>query len=136
MFDDPREELARLQRELVAAQQAEEEDNDEDTEDLVDVPDEDADRVLAEVKQMLAEDEWEEQSREPLDRRYIPYDEPEPTASRSVPVETRADRKQSTASEREAAKAAKPRYGCLLTVLALETLGLIVMAAWWYLWLK
>lgn len=133
MFDDPRKELARLQRELLQAQQ---EEPDEDDEDMVDVPDEDADRVLAEVKQLLAEDDWSDAPREPLDRRYIPYDEPTPTAERSVPPVSRRPAPAAHRSEPTGDAPAQPRYGCLLTVLMLETLGLIVMAAWWYLWLR
>ena len=56
MFDDPKKELERLQNELLAAQE-EPEAEDEDM---------DADQALADVRKMLAREDWEEDEREPL----------------------------------------------------------------------
>lgn len=61
MFDNPEQELRRLQDRLLAE------------EGEWKRPEDDPDAALAEVKQILAEDDWEETSREPLYRRYIPY---------------------------------------------------------------
>ena len=116
MFDDPSRELARLQKELLAAQEPPEE-----TEDDID-----PDQALEDIRRMLVQEDWEEDQREPLYRSY--WDDRE------------TDIPQAPQVRRQPAPPAPPkrrnRYGLLLAVLALETTALAIMAFWWYLWLK
>ena len=107
MFDDPKKELERLQNELLAAQE-EPEAEDEDM---------DADQALADVRKMLAREDWEEET--PPERARIPD----------------APRKKHKPEPQEPPRR-RSGYGLLLAVLLLETVALGVMALWWFLWLR
>lgn len=125
MFDDPKKELERLQNELLADrkdQEAEEYGGD----------DMDTDQALEDIRRMLARDDWEEEEREPLYRSYTDWEEEAPPAGSYIPDEPRRKRERNAPEPPRQ----RPRYGCLLTVLLLETIGLAVMALGWYLWLK
>ena len=111
MFDDPKKELERIQKELLAAQETPEE--------------EDEDMELAQIREMLAREDWEEDQREPLYRSYTDWEDDSVLRRSQVP---------DPAEEKPEPR--RPRYGLLLAVLFLETLALAVMAFWWYLWLK
>ena len=118
MFDDPKKELERLQKELLAAQ---EEPEDEDI---------DTDQALEDVRRMLAREEWEEDRREPLYRSYTDWEEEAPPR-RSAIYDYEEDQAPEPPRPRR-----RSRYGFLLAVLVLETVALAVMALWWFLWLK
>lgn len=120
MFDDPKKELERLQNELLAARQEPE-----------DMEEEDPDQALEDVRRLLARDDWERSDREPLYRSYTDWEEePEEDYIPDVP------RKKRESGESQEPPRKRTRYGLLLAVLLLETVGLAVMALWWYLWLR
>ena len=120
MFDDPQKELERLQNELLAAQE-EPEAEDEDM---------DADQALADVRKMLAREDWEEDEREPLYRSYTDWEEETPPERPRVP-----DTKKHKPEPQEPPRR-RSGHGLLLAVLLLETVALAVMALWWFLWLR
>ena len=122
MFDDPKKELERLQNELLAAQE-EPEAEDEDM---------DADQALADVRKMLAREDWEEDEREPLYRSYTDWEEETPPERARNPD---APRKKHKPEPQEPPRR-RSGYGLLLAVLLLETVALAVMALWWFLWLR
>ncbi len=112
MFDDPRKELERLERELLAAEE----------EPPLEETYEDPEEALEEMKAFLAEEDWEESRREPLYRRYSTEPE-EDTPSRpekSSPVPAERKRK---------------RNGGLILILLIETVALLGVIAWWLRWL-
>ena len=143
MFDDPKKELERLQKELLAAQE-EPEDEDIDTDQAL----EDVRRMLARahpnrlilhngeintirgnVDRMLAREEWEEDRREPLYRSYTDWEEEAPPRRTAI-YDYEEDEDPEPPRPRR-----RSRYGFLLAVLVLETVALAVMALWWFLWL-
>lgn len=122
MFDDPKKELERLQNELLAAQE-EPEAEDEDI---------DADQALADIRRMLAREDWEEDEREPLYRSYTDWEEETPPERPRISDPPRKKQKP----EPQKPPRRRSGYGLLLAVLLLETVALAVMALWWYLWLR
>lgn len=128
MFDNPRRELERLQNELLAAQEEPEAEYDGDM---------DADEALADIRRMLAREDWEEDQREPLYRSYVDEEESGPEGP-WIPDPPRKKRRQvpQQSEEPQDPPRRKPRYGFLLGVLLLETVALAVMALWWWLWLR
>ena len=118
MFDDPKKELERLQKELLAAQE-----EPEPEEDI------DADQALEDVRRMLAREDWEEDRREPLYRSYTDWEEEAPPRRTAI-YDYEEDQDPEPPRPRR-----RSRYGFLLAVLVLETVALAVMALWWFLWL-
>ncbi len=112
MFDNPRKELERLERELLAAEE----------EPPLEETYEDPEDALEEMKAFLAEEDWVESRREPLYRRYSP--EPEEEAP------PRRERNRPAPAERK-----RKRNGGLLVLLLLETVALLGVIAWWLRWL-
>lgn len=114
MFDNPRKELERLERELLAAEE----------EPPLEETYEDPEDALEEMKAFLAEEDWEESRREPLYRRYSPEPEedafPCPEKPSPVPAERKRKRK---------------RNGGLIVILLIETVALLGVIAWWLRWL-
>ena len=110
MFDNPRKELDRLQRELLAAEEPPAE------------PEEDSDpeEAFYEMKELLAREEWDEEEREPLFQRYARGEEPE---------ELHVDEEPPRKPEKK-----KGGIGGLVIAIMLETLALLALLAWWLLW--
>lgn len=106
MFDDPNRNLHRLQEQLLGTPDR----NDSD----------DPDAALAEVKQILVKDDWEEKQREPLYRRYIPY---------AGDLEQTEEPEELPQSE-EKGKKAIGLWAILLVELALLA-GVVI---WWLIW--
>ena len=109
MFDDPKKELDRLQRELLAVEAPPE----------VEEDDSDPEEVFYEMKEFLDRGDWDGSDREPLFRSYAreePLDE-EPEEAEVPPPEPK-----------------KGGIGGLVIAVALETLALLAILAWWVLW--
>ena len=139
MFDDPKKELQRLQRELLA----EEEDWTEEEYDY----DPDLDDDLADIKALLRDNHgeaYEESHREPLYRNYAnnygsqvrnfanqygdEFDEETPEMDDDAALymdDYRASRK----------KPKEKGIRGLVILACLETLGILAIAGWWVLWL-
>lgn len=121
MFDDPKKALQRLQDELLAAEEPEEEWDEEDSEG-----EDDPDAALDEMRDLLTREDWEETRREPLYRSYAP--EAEEEAEEEDPQEKPLPRKSKPAARKEKG------IGGLVVALILETLALLAVFAWWLLW--
>ena len=86
-------------------------------------PEESAEDALEDVRRMLRQEDWDDNAREPLYRRYVPQ---EPEEEEPFPE-----------PEAEAPPAPKPRRrGGLVAVVVIETLILLAMIGWWFLWRK
>lgn len=112
MFDNPRKELERLERELLAAEE----------EPPLEETYEDPDDALEEMKAFLAEEDWEESRREPLYRRYSTEPEEDIPACTEKPSPAPVKRK-------------RKRNGGLIVILLIETAALLGVIAWWLRWL-
>lgn len=119
MFDNPKKELQRLQRELLAAEDPEWEPEAEE--------DEDPDAALDEMKHLLQEDAWDESYREPLYQRYVPQEEG---------WDEEEDGYLDTEDEDEDPASRKNRSSIrgLVVAMILETLALVAVLLWWLLW--
>lgn len=108
MFDNPKKELQQLEDRLLAVEDEQWEQPEEE---------EDPDAALEDVKRILQRSDWEEaQEREPLYRSFLPQEE-EPEDM---------EEPQSTQ---------KPgRVPVLLAALLVETALLLGVIAWWLLW--
>ncbi len=112
LFDNPRKELERLERELRAVEE----------EPTLEETYEDPEDALEEMKAFLAEEDWEESRREPLYRRYSaePEEDAPPRPEKPGPVPAERKRK---------------RNGGLIVILLLETVALLGVIGWWLRWL-
>lgn len=124
MFDDPRKELERLQRELLAAEQdgGAEEERPEEPEDLEDL---DLDEVLEGV-------DWDGEDREPLSKSYTREDEDEDVKLWNPGAEIEETLRQGE----EPPKRGKKSYIGLKFAIALELLAIAGLFWWWYLWIR
>ena len=115
MFDDPKEELRRLQQRLLEEEDREEPDPDEDW--------------LADAQEFLGDDpddEEEEEPEEPPVRNYA-------NGYGRARNRDRADLELEDYSEEVYRGPRKKGTGCLVTLLCLELLGIAALAAYWYL---
>lgn len=108
LFDNPKKELERLERELLAAEE----------EPTLEETYEDPDAALEEMKAFLAEEDWEESRREPLYRRYTQEED------------RREPPRQKPPQERK-----RKKNGGLILILLIETAALIGVIVWWLRWL-
>ena len=112
MFDNPKKELQQLEDRLLAAEDEQWEQPEED---------EDPDAALEDVKRILQRSDWEEaQEREPLYRSFLPR---EATAE-----DTREPEEDPPSPQRPG------RVPVLLAALLVETALLLGVIAWWLLW--
>lgn len=112
MFDNPKKELQHLEEQLLAAEDEQWEQPEEE---------EDPDAALEDVKRILQRSDWEEaQEREPLYQRFLPREEaPE----------------DGEALEEQRPSPGKPiRTSVLLAALLVEMALLLGVIAWWLLW--
>ncbi len=122
MFDDPRKELERLQKELLAA---EEEEPGEKLEEFDDLEDLDLDGTLESV-------DWDGAHREPLSRSYTREKEDEDVKLWNPGEEIEETLRQ----EEEPPKKEKKSYIGLKFAIALELLAIAGLFWWWYLWIR
>ena len=122
MFDDPRKELERLQKELLAA---EEEEPGEKLEEFDDLEDLDLDGTLESV-------DWDGAHREPLSRSYTREKEDEDVKLWNPGAEIEETLRQ----EEEPPKKEKKSYIGLKFAIALELLAIAGLFWWWYLWIR
>lgn len=122
MFDDPRKELERLQKELLAA---EEEEPGEKLEEFDDLEDLDLDGTLESV-------DWDGAHREPLSRSYTQGEEDEDVKLWKPGAEIEEALRQ----EEEPPKKEKKSYIGLKFAIALELLAIAGLFWWWYLWIR
>ena len=108
MFDNPKKDLKRLEDRLWAAEQT----------DFEPPAQEDPDAALAEVKQLLQRDEWEEQGNHSLSRDYV-------VRHRQAEIQEEEDRQERLREARN------DRSGGLLVALMLEIAALMGVIAWW-----
>lgn len=113
MFHKSNDALQALERELLAA----EPDRDKRQRRREPTPDE----TLEEVKQMLAQEDWNAKKRRPLSREYSPEEIEELLYEASEPREFPKKRDKG-----------EIRPGLILAMV-LETLGLVAIAIWWLL---
>lgn len=112
MFDDPRKELARLQKELLAAEAEPE------------VDEEDSELELDDLKQLLGSEDWEEEPREPLFRSYTEDDGTEEFFSiEEAPEEP----------PRRMEKKKRGSNAGFLFAIVVEAVGIIALLCWWLL---
>lgn len=114
MFDDPRKELARLQQELLAAEQ-------EDEEEVWEEEPDDPEEALDEMKELLRRSDWEENGREPLYRRYSA----EPEVIEEEPQPAKREKKKGPKKDGSAG---------LTFAIILEVAALLTFVVWWLLW--
>ena len=119
MFDDPRKELERLQRELLAAEEQEEGEEGEALEDL------DLDGALDTV-------DWDGEDREPLSKSYIQENEDEDVKLWNPGAEIEEALRQ----VEEPPKKENKSYIGLKFAIALELLAIAGLFWWWYLWIR
>ena len=122
MFDDPRKELERLQKELLAA---EEEEQGEESEELEDLEDLNLDGVLEPV-------DWDGAHREPLSKSYTREDEDGDVKLWNPGAEIEEALRQ----VEEPPKKEKKSYIGLKFAIALELLAIAGLFWWWYLWIR
>ena len=122
MFDDPRKELERLQRELLAAEQdgGAEEETPEEPENLDDL---DLEEVLEGV-------DWDGEDREPLSKSYTREDEDVKLWNPGAEIE------ETLRQAEEPPKREKKSYIGLKFAIALELLAIAGLFWWWYLWIR
>lgn len=113
MFDNPKQSLERLEQELLAAEAPRKKKGSKKKQ-------EDPDKALEEVKQLLAEDDWKATHRAPLSKSYDP-DYEEALWSAEAPREF--PKTQSRGGVRPG----------LIVAMVLETLGLVAVLLWWLL---
>ena len=122
MFDDPRKELERLQKELLAAEEEEQGEEPEKREDLEDL---DLDGVLEPV-------DWDGAYREPLSKSYTREDEDGDVKLWNPGAEIEEALRQ----VEEPPKKEKKTYIGLKFAIALELLAIAGLFWWWYLWIR
>lgn len=118
MFDNPKKDLQRLQQELLAVEESEPEEIQEDPE-----------QALRDMKRMLAREDWEETEREPLYRSY----QEEPEEAYEEAYEEPFEEEYEETPEVDEPVLPKPKQkgmGGLIAAVILESLALLAIAVW------
>ena len=122
MFDDPRKELERLQRELLAAEEQEEGEEGAEGEALEDL----------DLSGTFDTVDWDGEDREPLSKSYTQENEDEDVKLWNPGAEIEEALRQ----VEEPPKKEKKSYIGLKFAIALELLAIAGLFWWWYLWIR